>query len=289
MEMNVAQFGNGFNAAMFAVPDQLANLPPLSPAALKLLNLSSESDVELKRYVQIIEADPLLTAEVLQLANSPLFGFATNVHVLGHAITLIGPERIKTLAVTAAMKAYTGGGRSAAMRVSWKHSLACALLCSEIAPFFKLSEDRCYTVGLMHDIGRLGLIKSFSQQYDQILAPEYVHSDEVIRVESTMLGIDHCQAGFWLTRTWGFPAGFSEVSARHHDKVSDTNSELLQVVQVGCRLADCLGFAAVKWNKGLSCEEILSHVPRLPVEAPQWSADKLREKIAEKIQSTAGY
>jgi HD-like signal output (HDOD) protein len=287
MEMNLAQAGNGFNAAVFSVPDKLAKMPPLSPAALKLLNLSSESDVEIKQYVQIIEADPMLTAEVLQLANSPLFGFTTNVHVLGHAITLVGPERIKTLAVTAAMKAYTGGGRSAAMRVSWKHSLACGLLCREIARFFKLSEDRCYTVGLMHDIGRLGLIKSFAPQYDQILAPEYVRSDEVIRVESTMLGIDHCQAGYWLTRTWGFPAGFSEVSARHHDAFSEGQSELLQVVQVGCMLADCLGFAAVRWYRSQSCEQILSQVPRLPVDAPEWSEEKLREKITDKIQSAA--
>ena len=285
--MNVAQFGNGFNAGMFAVPDQLAKLPPLSPAALKLLNLSSESDVELKQYVQIIESDPLLTAEVLQLANSALFGFATNVHVLGHAITLIGPDRIKTLAVTAAMKAYTGGGRTAAMRVSWKHSLACALVCREIAPFFKMSEDRCYTVGLMHDIGRLGLIKSFSQQYDQILTPEYAVSGEVIRVESSMLGIDHCQAGFWLTRTWGFPVGFSHVSAHHHDPVSPEHPELLQVVQVGCMLADCLGFAAVRWNRSFSCEQILSHVPGLPVDDPKWSAEKLQEKITDKIQHAA--
>ena len=284
MEMNLTQHGNGFNAAMFAVPGKLASLPPLSPAALKLMNLSSESDVELKQYVQIIESDPLITAEVLQLANSPLFGFSSNVHVLGHAITLVGPERIKTLAVTAAMKAYTGGGRTESMRVSWKHSLACALACRELAPFFKLSEDRCYTVGLMHDIGRLSLIKSFSQQYDQILVPEYVRSDEVIRVESTMLGIDHCQAGLWLTRTWGFPAGFSQVSAYHHDPVSAGHPELVQVVQVGCMLADSLGFSAVRWNKTDSCEQILSNVPRLPVNDPAWSVEKLREKIADKIQ-----
>jgi len=287
METDIAQFGKGFNAGMLAVPGELANLPPLSPAALKLMNLSSESDVELKQYVQIIEADPLLTAEVLRLANSPLFGFATNVHVLGHAITLVGWERIKTLAVTAAMKAYVGGGRTAAMRVSWKHSLACALVCREIAPFFKLSEDRCYTVGLMHDIGRLGLIKSFAPQYDQILAPEYARSDEVIRVESTLLRIDHCQAGFWLTRTWGFPAGFSQVSAHHHDPVSDEHPELLQVVQVGCMLADCLGFSAVRWSKSLSCAQILSHVPRLPVDDPKWSAEQLEERIMYKIHAAA--
>jgi HD-like signal output (HDOD) protein len=284
MGTNIAQFGNGFNAGMFDVPDKLANLPPLSPAALKLLNLSSESEVELKQYVQIIESDPLLTAEVLHLANSPLFGFATNVHVLGHAITLIGPERIKTLAVTAAMKAYTGGGRTAAMRVSWKHSLACALVCREIARFFKLSEDRCYTVGLIHDIGRLGLIKSYAPQYDQILTPEYAASGEIIRVESTMLGIDHCHAGFWLTRTWGFPVGFCQVSAHHHDPVSAQHPELVQVVQVACMLADCLGFSAVRWSKSLSFEQILSHVPRLPADDPEWSAEKLREKITDKIQ-----
>jgi HD-like signal output (HDOD) protein len=284
METNLAEFGGGFNAGMFAVPDKLANLPPPSPAALKLLNLSSESDVELKQYVRIIESDPLLTAEVLHLANSPLFGFATNVHVLGHAITLIGPERIRNLAVTAAMKAYTGGGRTDAMRVSWRHSLACALVCREIARFFNLSEDRCYTVGLIHDIGRLGLIKSYATQYDQILMPEYTASGEVICVESTMLGIDHCKAGFWLTRTWGFPAGFSQVSAHHHDPVSAEHPELVQVVQLGCLLADCLGFTAVRWNKNQNYVQILSHVPRLPLHDPEWSEEKLREKIANKIQ-----
>ena len=269
-----------------AAPGKLVNLPPFSPAAVKLLSLSAESDVEPHEFVRVIESDPGFSAKVLHMANSPLFGFTSNVYALGHAISLMGLERLKALVVTAGMKAYISSNRrSPALRQCWTHSLACALLCRELSPFFKISEARAYAVGLMHDIGRLGLAKSYPEEYERLAEQDYEQTGEILKVEDKALGLDHCQAGFWLTRTWGFPPAFARISAHHHDPFDRQQPELLQVVQVSCKLADCLGFPAIRCSQGSSYQEILAAAPSFPMNERKWSTEHLQQTITDKIQS----
>jgi HD-like signal output (HDOD) protein len=253
---------------------------------VKLLSLSAESDAEPKEFVKVIESDPGFSAKVLHMANSPLFGFTSNVYALNHAIALMGLERLKSLVVTAGMQAYITSNRcSLALRQTWTHSLACALLCRELAPFFHVAEAPAYSVGLMHDIGRLGLAKSYPDDYERVAGQSYEHNSEIIQVEDKALGLDHCQAGYWLTRTWGFPAAFSKICTHHHDPVDVRQPELLQVVQVSCRLADCLGFPAIRCNHVPSYREIMSATPGFPANDPKWSVEQLQETIAEKLRS----
>ncbi len=182
------------------------------------------------------------------------------MHVLRHAVAVLGLDRIKALAVTVAMRAFVGAA-SPLVRQCWRHSAACAVVAENLAGAFDVSGDRAYTAALMHDIGRLGLLKSYARDVAPVLTREYTESADVLAAERLAVNVDHGLAGAWLVKTWSFPAPFLEVCEHHHDPLQTSDSALLQLVKIACRMADTLGYAAVRCKAMPSYDDRLLEVP----------------------------
>ncbi|EAI5067389.1 HDOD domain-containing protein [Campylobacter jejuni] len=67
-------------------------LPPLPDTVSKLRKYMSEanSNIETMKVAEIISSDPLMTAKLLQLANSPYYGFTREITTINQVITLLG-------------------------------------------------------------------------------------------------------------------------------------------------------------------------------------------------------
>jgi HD-like signal output (HDOD) protein len=124
--------------------------------------------------------------------------------------------------------------------------VACALICDEISTIFDISSDRAYTAGIMHDIGRLGLLKTYPKEMTPVLNGQHLDMQAVLRAEREALQVDHARAGSWLVRNWALPTDFSELCTHHHDAPRADDSETLQLVKVACSVADIIGFPAVR-------------------------------------------
>ncbi len=57
----------------------LARIPAFPPIVLRLLNLLASDDVEIRDLVALISSDPAFSAQLLRVANSPLFGFRAQI------------------------------------------------------------------------------------------------------------------------------------------------------------------------------------------------------------------
>ncbi|EAL1277387.1 HDOD domain-containing protein [Campylobacter jejuni] len=71
-------------------------LPPLPDTVSKLRKYVSEanSNIETMKVAEIISSDPLVTAKLLQLANSPYYGFTREITTINQVITLLGVGNI---------------------------------------------------------------------------------------------------------------------------------------------------------------------------------------------------
>ncbi|EAI0650009.1 cheVAW transcriptional regulator CheP [Campylobacter jejuni] len=71
-------------------------LPPLPDTVSKLRKYVSEanSNIETMKVAEIISSDPLMTAKLLQLANSPYYGFTREITTINQMITLLGVGNI---------------------------------------------------------------------------------------------------------------------------------------------------------------------------------------------------
>lgn len=227
------------------IPVKLCNLPPFNAIASQVMALTADPDMDLRQISRVIEGDPAFATDILFLANSSLFGFPSRMHALRHAIALLGLDRIKALAVTVAMRGFLGK-RTSLVHQCWQHSVACALVCEEISAIFDFSGERAYTAGIMHDIGRLGLLKTYPNEMTPVLNGEYATMPDVLRAEREALNVDHARAGAWLVNSWTLPQDFSTICEHHHDAPNAKDSEILQLVKVACKIADAIGYPAVK-------------------------------------------
>jgi HD-like signal output (HDOD) protein len=148
----------------------LSNMPAFPPVAAKLLRVASDENAATTDLVHLLRADPALSAEIIRYANSPLFNFANDIRTLDQAAPLLGVRKIRSLALASIGRTYI---RAVLMmdelRVFWRYSLACALLSETLARFCSIPEDTAYSSGLLHDIGRLGLMVTHPSEYAMLL------------------------------------------------------------------------------------------------------------------------
>jgi putative nucleotidyltransferase with HDIG domain len=260
----------------------LAKIPSFPPVALKLQGTIANPNVDVNQLVELLRSDPVLSAELLRVANSPMFGFSSSVDSLHNAVVLLGLNRVQTIAVTISLANYARASfKSEELHRCWKHTLACAVIAGELAKHFSISQDRGYTAGLLHDIGRLGLLVVRPVQYAHLLRDANRSQVALLDLEQKLFGIDHCEAGAWLVEKWGLPAEFRVVAGRHHDAQPDGERDLLPLVHWACRIADELGFYAAKPFHENQWEELRAQMPFQPAPDPE----VLRRLVESRLQA----
>ena len=197
----------------------LARIPAFPPIVLRLLDVLSSDDVEIRELVSLVSSDPAFSAQILQVANSPLFGFRSQIDSVQSALVVLGLRRVRALTMTVA----TANHMKAVLKIEelsrcWRHMLACALLTEELARSCSKFEERAYTAGLLHDVGRLGLLLAHPTEYAELLRNATRNALELLDCEKNVLGMDHCEAGRLLAAQWNLPAELQIVAARHHDR-----------------------------------------------------------------------
>ncbi len=242
------------------IPVKLGNLPPLNAIANQVLTAVGRPSINYRTLASIMECDPAFAADALLIANSALFGFTSRIQELRHALAVLGLDRIKALAVTVALRSFMGKG-GPQLRQCWRHSAACAMVARMVSPIFGITSDTAYTLGLLHDIGRLGLLKSYPAEYSPVLGGLFEDVEQVLSAERALLRVDHGVAGAWLVSNWSFPSTFAQACEHHHAPLAQDDPELLQVVKVSCRIAEAAGFAAVRYSPEPAYDEVIRSLP----------------------------
>lgn len=270
-------------------PWALRSLPPLPAVAMQVLNLLDDPEVEMKKVVNLLRGDPAISAELLRVANSALYGFVQRIDTIGHALVVLGTENVKRLALTVALGKFSQGFlRNENLRVCWDHSVACGMLCEELAVELNLPKDRAYTAGLLHDVGRLALLVSYPTEYGSLLDVARQEGFDQLECERQLFDIDHCAAGQWLARHWNLPADLSLAIAQHHEAVLQKPGPLTPLVRCACRLADHLGFSVLETPPVGTIAEILADLPLRRRDEVAADLEGAPERIRQGLQTIAG-
>jgi HD-like signal output (HDOD) protein len=193
-------------------------LPTLPTYVLDLNALLSTPSVDLKKVGKVIRTDPSLSAQVLRLCNSALFGLRRRVLSIEQAAILLGTERLRTLVLTCSVMQFAGNRLPQAQLVAfWQHSFLSALLSERIARQIDYFEkEQSYLGGLLHDIGQLPLwMLVFEEEAKHRQDPPEGWPDN-LPAERDYFGMDHCKVGRWMAVSWNFMPSFVDVFENHH-------------------------------------------------------------------------
>jgi putative nucleotidyltransferase with HDIG domain len=223
--------------------------------------------------------DPSFSAELLRFANSALFGARREVRALPQAIMLVGLDRVKTMATFVALNRMVRTSvRMQALKKVWVHSLVTAIITEEAARIARIPRDNAYTVGLLHNLGTLGMMSAFPDEYSRMLEVSNDFGFDLLRTERDLFEIDHCEAGAFLAHVWDFPDELVNAIAGHHELPVPKQPGLQNLIQVCWRLSDALGYAAFSPEKEWQYAELVEY---LPATGSSWITTSAEDAWAE--------
>lgn len=87
-----------------ALVKKIKQLPPLPESAFEIEAVYQNPNSNFNDMVKILEKDPLLTADILKAANSPLYGFSREINAISQAVSLFGMGTVRGFALASIVK-----------------------------------------------------------------------------------------------------------------------------------------------------------------------------------------
>jgi putative nucleotidyltransferase with HDIG domain len=197
---------------------RMGSLPTLPTLYMELVEVLNRPNARIDEIASIISQDIGMSAKVLQLVNSTMFGISRHVTTLQTAVTLLGVNFISSLVLTAEVfHAYEHRSEEARVRMSalQRHSLLVADIAASLVADGRQAES-AYIAGMLHDVGRLALMDCLPGEFQQICELARERGVPLQDVEEEVLGVTHTQVGAYLLRLWHLPEAVVEAVAFHH-------------------------------------------------------------------------
>lgn len=204
------------------LPLELPVLPaPRERAVLVLMN----PDASLESYLAVIEGDPSLTAAVLRAANSVHAWPVQPVRGARDAVVRLGSTAVRNLITATLVRTAFASVQTAGLDTDdiWRHLLGCALLAEAQAPDEE-SAHESFTVGLIHDLGRLAMAAQAPTRYRQVVQVARDGHDP-LEAERAAFGINHAEFGLLIGERWRLPEEITVAIGTHH-RNDDSSSEI---------------------------------------------------------------
>lgn len=169
---------------------------------------------------KIISEDQGLTARILKLANSPLFGYFSKIDTITQAVTIIGVLQVRDLALAlSVMDVFKGIPEDLVnMEQFWKHSIATGLAARTLATSQREANlERFFVAGILHDIGRLVMYVRVPEICLELLEECRGTGGLLQRAERERFGFDHADVGGALLKRWKIPPRVAEPVGTHHN------------------------------------------------------------------------
>ena len=192
------------------LPEVLAkadNLPSLPAVALDVLRLCQDDDVTLDAMAHCLSRDPALSAKLLKLANSSLFGFGKEITTLQRATMMLGMKTVKLMALSFSLAGtLPRKGKSGGFDFGeyWRRSLVCAVSARSLARLVRNANgDEVFLCGLFLHFGKLILSRCLGEQYDEVLRE--ADGWPTTELEERRLGLSSADVCATLLKTWELP------------------------------------------------------------------------------------
>ena len=227
--------------------DKGLEIPSIPLVLIRIIQSLDADTGSAKELETLILHDPALSARILRLANSAFYSFRTEVKTISHAIMLLGMNLVTSLAIGINIfDTFTKGAKSEAALINklWTHSCGVGVLVKEIWRMRGHREKEgefAFLCGLLHDLGKVVLFKTYPKHYGSIYAIAKSETDPAISAyECENYGIDHAAIGEMLAKQWGFPPELATVIRRHHDPLA-LDTPMVGAVMMADFLAKELG------------------------------------------------
>lgn len=205
-----------FRRCYQALKENKLILPTIPDISLKIRRAINDPRANNSKIAKVVQVDPVITARLIQIANSPLYRGRRRIESCPEALTRLGLKAAQHLITSFSLKAvFKAKTRTIQKRMQelWQHSSYVAAICAVLAhktPGF--DPDRAMLAGLVHDIGVVPVLTFADGHMDLIAQPE-----DLIQTIAALRG----PVGAAIMRAWNFPEDFAAVTQEAEDWFRD--------------------------------------------------------------------
>lgn len=249
--------------SLAATVAKLHGAAPLPAAVGQLLSATESDAFKIPEIVRILENDPGLAADLIRQVNSA-GGARLQCKSIAQAVTMLGQKSLRSAAVAAgALEVFAGDEEPLAKAIA-RDARRSASVARALAPESKLGGDEMYMCALLHDVGKLMLLRGDDLDYPELLqktAPEECHVEERERY-----GFDHALLAGHVLTAWKLPQPICRTVAWHHqpERAYASKGALPHMVAL-VRLADRLA----RLPDGATPEDATTAMTEMPTELEQ--------------------
>ena len=251
----------------------LEEVRPIPQIALKIIRMLHNNMNSLEDMAKEVRQDQVISAKVIRLCQSALFGSKMGIDSIDRAVVLLGEKRFLQLVVSASIENFypqNGDGYSLCKGGVYRHALGTAVVCESLADFTgRVQADIAYTAGLLHDIGKVVLDQFVAASSSNFYRRTQMDGENLIDVEKEAFGMDHTEIGGLLAEHWNLPDNLTDAIKHHHEpKHAEIDSELTHLVY----LADLLmsRFLVGQELERLSTDDLISRLDGAGIMAEQF-------------------
>jgi len=209
-------------------------LPIFNPVALKLQQQLTRGDYSLPEISKIIERDQGLASDVLKMANSVFYAGVKPVKSIQYASVRLGAKTIFNLVSAVTQKQlYRSRKKEYDYWAAplWSHALGVAYAARWLSRHLGMERlaDEAFMAGLLHDIGKLLLLKVIEDLDGSGVPQKGISKDLVDDILETM----HAYHGKRLLRRMNMPDVYWKVAGMHHNVEVGAENRILNVVRLG--------------------------------------------------------
>ncbi len=200
-------------------------LPQLPVHVHKLIKLASDTESDLHEVAKVAMSDPGMVSKILKAVNSSYYGLSKKTENLHLAITLLGFQEVRKVALQYGLTKVFGEGwiyKGYDTRDLWEHSYLVSI-CSETLVKSKNQKEagRLLTLGILHDIGKYALYKLAVLMKKRGVRPfgrkALLSEVNLLEKEEALFGVNHTIVGDMLAQKWGLSERICAILGYHHN------------------------------------------------------------------------
>ena len=219
---------------------QPIELPVFHPIAIKLQHLLETADFTMDEVIALANEDQSLAGQILKMANSTVYMGRVRTETIKDAVIRLGAQQVSNLAMAASQAGlHVSDNRvlNGFMQSLWLHSHASAVgsRCLAKSAGYSQIADQAYMAGLLHDVGKLYLLKALERLNRLGVAQAALEEELLLEIFDEL----HVEQGCRLMQHWNMPKMYYNVVANHHEENFDSTDSILTVVRLvdaACKL-----------------------------------------------------
>ncbi len=234
------------------IVSEVGDLPPMPIVAVKVLELLQDPDTSIKQLAATISLDAAVSARMLKIANSSMYGVSRQITTLQNALVLLGERTVRSLVLASSMSS-VNKSYGLLEKMLWEESVGCALASRYLSTKLNVSNpDEAFLAGLFSNLGKIIRNNNEPERYRELVEAVYNGAGDYSTLELEVFSVPYTTVGAAVLHSWKIaPLLVDSVCCQNQlDEAENTEvADLSAVVNLASNLCFKLGIGHRESNE----------------------------------------